>query len=352
MHALPAALPAPRTLDPAAAPPYRWGVLGTGWIASRFVPAVQHNTRQRFVAIASRDTSRAEAFARAHGLPRWYGSYQQLVLDAEVDVVYVATPHPAHLDCARQALEAGKHVLVEKPLALNAAQAGEIARLAADRGLFCMEALWTFFLPRLDVVRQVLEAGWLGEVRTVAAELGEHFTGEHRIMRLDLAGGPLLDLGTYPLALTTWLLGRPERVLALGQPHQAGVNGQLAAILADARGNLGIVHTTLLGVTPSAATIAGTRGTLFMPGVFCLPGDVVLTSIDGKHRVTFTEPRTGHGALYFEAAEVARCIAAGLRESPLRRLADSIVTLEAMDEIRRQVGIVFPGEGRAPWRAS
>jgi predicted dehydrogenase len=345
MPPFPTLLPAPRTPDPTAAPPLRWGVLGTGWIANRFVPAVQRHTRQTFVAIASRDAGRAEAFARAYGLPRWYGSYDELASDRAVDVVYVATPHPAHLEGARLALRAGKHVLVEKPLALNAAQAGEIARLAADRGLFCMEALWTFFLPRLDVVRQILEAGWLGEVRTVAAELGEHFTAEHRIMRLDLAGGPLLDLGTYPLALVTWVLGRPERVVAMGQAHEAGVNGQLAAILADAHGNQGVVHTTLFSATPSGATIAGTRGTLHLPGVFCLPGDVVLTSADGENRLAFTEPKTGHGALYFQAAEVARCIAAGLRESPLRRLADSVVTLQAMDEIRRQLGIVFPGEG-------
>jgi predicted dehydrogenase len=344
MASFPEALPAARTPPSEAAPAVAWGVLGTGWIADRFVRSLRRHTRQRLLAVGSRDADRSTAFAGRHGLPRGHGSYEELVTDPDVDVVYVATPHPAHHPCATLALEAGKHVLVEKPLALNAAQAADIARLAADRGRFCAEALWTFFLPRFDVVRQLLEAGTLGEVRTVLADHGEHFTAGHRILRADLAGGPLLDLGTYPVSLATWVLGAPERVLAAGQPHPAGVNGQAAAVLCDARGNQAVLHTTLFANTPTAATIAGTEATLTLPGPFYQPGDLLLASADGGRRLAFTEPRTAHDALHFEAAEVARCIAAGRLESPLRPLADSVTTLEVMDEIRRQLGIVFPDE--------
>jgi predicted dehydrogenase len=344
MPSFPEALPAARTPPSEAAPAVAWGVLGTGWIADRFARSLRRHTRQRLLAVGSRDADRSAAFAARHGLPRGHGSYEELVADPDVDVVYVATPHPAHHPCATLALEAGKHVLVEKPLALNAAQAADIARLAADRGRFCAEALWTFFLPRFDVVRQLLEAGTLGEVRTVLADHGEHFTAGHRILRADLAGGPLLDLGTYPVSLATWVLGAPERVLAAGQPHPAGVNGQAAAVLCDARGNQAVLHTTLFANTPTAATIAGTRATLTLPGPFYQPGDLLLASADGSRRLAFTEPRTAHDALHFEAAEVARCIAAGRLESPLRPLADSVTTLEVMDEIRRQLGIVFPDE--------
>jgi predicted dehydrogenase len=339
----PTALPAARTPPSEAAPPLRWGVLGTGWIADRFVRAVRRHTRQQVLAVGSRDAGRSAAFAAGHGLPHGYGSYEQLVADPDLDVVYVATPHPAHHPCARLALDAGKHVLVEKPLALNAAQAADIARLAADRGRFCMEALWTFFLPKFDVVRQLLDDGALGEVRTVQAEHGEWFAAGHRILRADLAGGPLLDLGTYPLALATWVLGAPERVLAAGQPHPAGVNGQAAVVLADARGNQAVLHTTLLSDTPTSAAIAGTSATLTLPGPFYQPGDLVLTSAGGDRQLTFTEPRTAHDALHFEAAEVARRIAEGRLESPTRPLAESILTLEVMDEIRRQIGITFAG---------
>jgi predicted dehydrogenase len=344
MPSFPTALPAARTPPSEAAPVMRWGVLGTGWIADRFVRSLQRHTRQQLLAVGSRDADRSAAFAARHGLPCAYGSYEELVGDPEVDVVYVATPHPAHLPCATLALEAGKHALVEKPLALNAGQAAEIARLAAASGRFCAEALWTFFLPKFDVVRQLLDDGALGEVRTVQAEYGEYFTAGHRIMRPDLAGGPLLDLGTYPLSLATWVLGAPQWVLAAGQPHPAGVNAQAAVILCDPRGNQAVLHTTLLSNTPTAATIAGTAGTLTLPGPFYQPGDLLLTSADGGQQLTFAEPRVAHDALHFEAAEVARCITAGRLESPARPLADSVATLEVMDEIRRQVEVRFPGE--------
>ncbi len=222
MSSFPTALPAARTPPSEAAPALGWGVLGTGWIAGRFVRSLQRHTRQRLLAVGSRDPGRSAAFAGDHGLPRGYGSYEALVADPDVDVVYIATPHPAHHPCARLALDAGKHVLVEKPLALNAAQAADIARLAADRGRFCMEALWTFFLPKLDVVRQLLEAGALGEIRTVQAEYGEWFTAGHRILRADLAGGPLLDLGTYPLSLATWVLGRRNGSWPPASPTRPG----------------------------------------------------------------------------------------------------------------------------------
>jgi hypothetical protein len=173
MTSFPTTLPPARTPPSEAAPALRWGVLGTGWIAERFVGSLQRHTRQRLVAVGSRDAGRSAAFASRHGLPRAHGSYEALVADPDVDVVYVATPHPAHHPCATLALEAGKHILVEKPLALNAAQATEIARLAADRGRFCAEALWTFFLPKFDIVRQLLADGVLGEVRTVLADHGE-----------------------------------------------------------------------------------------------------------------------------------------------------------------------------------
>ncbi|WP_063729560.1 Gfo/Idh/MocA family protein [Streptomyces sp. RTd22] len=341
MPAAPTALPAARTPDPMDAPALRWGVMGTGWIAERFVRSVQKHTRQRFTAVASRDAARAEDFAGRHGIPGSYGSYEDLAAAPDVDVVYIATGHTAHLACARIALEGGRHILVEKPIGLDAAQAAEIAELAAEQGLFCAEALWTFFLPKFDVIRQILDSGALGEIHTVLADLGEHFTAEHRILRPELAGGPLLDLGTYPVSLATWVLGAPEEALASGQPHPAGVNGQTSAILRGPQGSQAVLHTTLFSDTPTTATIAGTRATLSLPGPFYQPGDLVLTPSGGGPQLTYTEPRSAHDALHFEAAEVARCIAAGLRETPLRPLEDSVVTLRVMDEIRRLCAITF-----------
>jgi predicted dehydrogenase len=209
--------------------------------------------------------------------------------------------------------------------------------------VFFAEAMWTMFLPKFDVIRQLLESGALGEIRTVIADHGEYFASDHRIMRHDLAGGPLLDLGTYPISFATWILGEPAAVLAAGQGHPAGVNGQVSAVLSDAAGNQAVLNTTIFSTTPTTGVIAGTRATLTIPGPFYQPGDMTLTSAVGEV-LTYSEPAIGHDGLYFEAAEVARCITAGLLESPLRPLADSIATMRVVDEIRRQLGIVFDEE--------
>jgi predicted dehydrogenase len=337
---------APRTPDPMAAPALRWGILGTGWVAERFVASLRRRTRQQVVAVGSRDGDRAVAFAARHGIVRAHGTYGDLVTDREVDVVYVGTSHRSHLPCARLALEAGKPVLVEKPLALDAEQAREIAALAHERGLFCMEALWTLFLPRFDVVRQLLDDGAIGEVHTVLADCGERFGTDHRIMRPELDGGPLLDLGTYPIALARWVLGDPERVLATAQRHETGVDGQIAAIMVHPGGSQAVIHTTILSETPTSATIAGTEGAITLNGPFYQPGSVVQTSPAGERRTIFDEPAVAHDALHFQAAEAARCVAAGQLESPIRPLRESIATLAVLDEIGRQCSAVVSTASR------
>jgi predicted dehydrogenase len=326
-----------------AAPPLRWGVIGPGWIAERFIGSIRRHTRQEVLAVASRDLGRSTAFASKHDVARPYGSYQELLADSDVDVVYISTPHNAHYPCAQMSLRAAKHTLLEKPIALNTAQSAVLAGLAAEHNVFFMEALWTMFLPKFDVVRQLLENGALGEIRTVIADHGEYYTDDHRIMRHDLAGGPLLDLGTYPISLVSWILGEPTTVQATGQPHPAGVNGQASAITTDANGNQGLINTTLFSNTPTTAVIAGTAATLSIPGPFYQPGALTLTSATGK-ALTHTEPSIAHDGLFYEAAEAARCIAAGLLESPLRPLADSLAMMRVVDEIRRQIGIVFNEE--------
>ena len=338
----PASLPEPRTPSSRTAPIARWGVLGTGWIAERFIASLRRHSRQEVVAVASRDGARAAEFAHATAVTTSYGSYGELVSSEAVDVVYVATPHPAHLPCALLAIAAGKHVLVEKPLALDAAEAGRIADAARARGVFCMEALWSLFLPRYDVLRQLIADDTVGPVRTVLAEYGESFGPEHRILRPDLAGGPLLDLGTYPVALSTWLLGAPDTVHAAAIDHPAGVHGQVAALLGY-RNAQAVLHTTLLSGTPAAATIAGEKASVHLPGPAYQPGDVVLIGADGRVTASWTEPPVGHDALHHQAAHVARCLDEGATESPLRPLADSLTTLRALDAVRESAGISFAG---------
>ncbi len=335
---LPAQLPVARTPDPMDAPPLRWGILGTGWIAHRFCHALRVGTRQELVAVGSRALDTARRFADRHGIPRAHGSYADLVGDPDVDVVYIATPHNHHHDDAASALEAGKHVLVEKPMGTSAAQGRSLQAVAETRGRFLMEAMWTVFLPKFDVIRQLIHAGSLGTVRAVIADIGEHFEPDHRIWRADLVGGPLMDLGTYPLTLATWVLSGPVDVQALGTFAVDGLNVQAGMLLRTGSGALAALHTTQLGNTPTTATIQGEAATLEIAGPFYQPGPFTVRGIDGT-TLHWDEPRVAHSALHFQVAEVARRVAAGETGSPLRPLADTIAYLEVMDEVRRQLGV-------------
>jgi predicted dehydrogenase len=344
----PARLPASRVPDSMDAPVLRWGIMGPGWIAERFTESVQAHSRQVIAAVGSRSLARSKAFADTFAVPAAYGSYEELAAAPDLDIVYVSTPHNFHHSAASLAIEAGKHVLVEKPIGLNAAQARDIARQARAAGVFAAEAMWSFFLPKFDVVRQILEAGTLGTVTTVLAEYGEHFERSHRIFDPALAGGPLLDLGTYPLALITEVLGAPQQVRALGQQHESGVNAQLSAVMEFAGGSHAVMNTHLHNFTPTTATIAGSKATLTLDGPFNMPGGFELRFPDGS-RLRYDEPPGAHfEGLHYEAAAAARAVTSGQAEVPERTLGASIRTMEAADALRRQLGIKFPGEGNTP----
>jgi predicted dehydrogenase len=320
------------------APPLRWGVLGTGWIAGRFCTALRASTRQQVYAVGSRSSPTAARFARAVGAARAHGSYVDLVEDDAVDVVYIATPHHLHHPHARLALQAGKHVVVEKPMGVSAAEARDLADLASAKDRFLMEALWTFFLPKLDIVRQLLDDGVLGTLHSVVADIGEHFAAEHRIMRADLAGGPMNDLMTYPAALATWVLGAATEVasvatIAPAHLSPSGVDGQVAAALRTEAAGVASLTASILGDLPTTASVVGSRGSLVMDRYFYRPGGFTLLAHDARV-LRYDEARVDHAALFWQAAETARRITAGETFSPLRTPADTIVTLQLMDAIR------------------
>lgn len=339
----PAKLPQSRIPDPMEAPALRWGIMGTGWIADQFIRSVQAHTRQVIAAVGSRSKTSAGTFAARYGIETAHLSYESLVQDDSLDLIYVATPHTAHRDHALMALEAGRNVFVEKPMALDHAQASEIAAAAASRGLFLAEAMWTYFLPKFDVIDQLIEAGVLGEIKSVHTEYGEYFTRDHRIFDPALAGGPLLDLGTYPVSLLARLLGEARQVVGLKQDDPQGVHGQLAVVMQNAAGNLGTMATTLYGLTPTNAAIVGTNATIRFGSEFNLPGPFSLISADGSERLEYQEPATRHfEGLCFEAAEVARCIHAGHPGTSKRPVEDTLATMQILDQIREDAGIMFP----------
>ncbi|MET1088857.1 MAG: Gfo/Idh/MocA family oxidoreductase [Arthrobacter sp.] len=339
----------PQSRVPASrdAPVLRWGIMGPGWIAERFTESIQAHTGQVIAAVGSRSLSRSKVFAETYDVAAAYGSYQELAAAPDIDIVYVCTPHTGHHAAAALAIDAGKHVLIEKPIGLNAGQAQDIARRAEEAGVFAAEAMWTFFLPKFDVIRQILYAGTLGTITTVVAEYGERFDRTHRIFNPELAGGPLLDLGTYPLALVTEVLGSPERLFAVGQPHESGVNAQLSAVMQFDGGAQAVVNTHVHNFTPTAASVVGSEATLTIEGPFNMPGGFEVRFPDGT-LLRHDEPAGGHfEGLHYEAAAAARAIAAGSTQASQRTLAASIRTLEVADEVRRQLRVVFPGEAGA-----
>ena len=338
-------LPAPRESDLAAAPPIRWGIVAPGWIAEQFTATVHRTTRSRVVAVGSRSLDRAQRFAAAYGVERAYASYEQLVSDSDVDAVYVASPHSHHHEHALLALSAGKPTLVEKAFTQSAVQAVDVVAAARDRGLLLMEAMWTRFLPHMDVARQLLIDGVLGEICVVAADHGQYFDvgPEHRLLNPALAGGALLDLGVYPISFVSFALGAPDTITARGDLGATGVDVQVSAVLQSGAAH-GLVSTTQRAKTPTTATISGTMARIEIPGDFYRPQPIAVVARDGETLTADGGPIDGHAGLAYQAAHFARLLAEGRVESPLLPLDETVAIMQTMDEIRRQIGLSYPNE--------
>jgi predicted dehydrogenase len=328
------------------APPLRWGILAPGGIAHAFATAVRARTSQHVVAVGSRNPGRAQEFADEFAVRRAHGSYDDLVGDPDVEAVYVASPHSEHHEHALLALRAGKPVLVEKAFTRNAAEAREVVDVARTANLLAQEAMWTRFLPHIDVVRRALEDGLLGDVHTVFADHGQKLFphGPQRLSDPALAGGALLDLGIYPVSFASFVLGRFTSTTAHGTVTDTGVDGQVGIVLEAESGAVANVSATMLTKTPTTASICGTAARIDITGDFYRPGAVVrLVAPDGAVLDEYTDPEPELG-LHQEAVEVARLVDAGHLESPLLPQSETVAIMEVLDEVRRQVGVSYPGE--------
>ncbi|MGC3995140.1 MAG: Gfo/Idh/MocA family oxidoreductase [Propionicimonas sp.] len=345
--AFPQVLPTSRVPELTAAPPLRWGILAPGWIAGGFASALRSYTRQELVAVGSRTRSRAEEFASRFGIPNVHEGYRSLVEDPQVDAVYVASPHSQHAELALLAIEAGKHVLVEKPFTRNAAEARTVVDAARARGVALMEAMWTRFLPRHDIVRQLLADGALGELEFLAADHGQPISHVPRMQDPALAGGALLDLGIYPVSFACFVLGIPGAITASGTLTAAGVDRQVASVFGDFAGHPGVhaqVSCTMGAKTPTTAVVTGSEARIELDGEFYAPGSVRVVTAGGE-RITSAEPELhSHHALAFEGAHFAQLVADGRTESPLLPLDETVAIMDVLDRIRGQVGVVYPGE--------
>ncbi|MEI6169016.1 MAG: Gfo/Idh/MocA family oxidoreductase [bacterium] len=322
----------------------RWGILGPGRIAKKFALGLQSVPDAKLVAVGSRTPGKAEALAAEFGAPRVHASYEALAADPEVDVVYVATPHPMHLEAAMLCMKAKKAVLCEKPFTLNARDSQELIECARRENVFLMEAMWTRFLPPMVQVREWLARGAIGEPRMVMADFGfrTDWNPQGRALNPHLGGGALLDVGIYPLALASMVFGGAPLMIT-GQCHlgETGVDEQSAMVLSYPGGALAVLTCAVRTHTAHEARIMGTEGSIYLPG-FWHATEATLT-IPGKGSETAAPVRVGNGYNY-EAVEVGNCLRAGLKESRIMPLSETLTTMRTMDELRRQWGLVYPQE--------
>ncbi|WP_214650981.1 Gfo/Idh/MocA family protein [Brachybacterium halotolerans] len=335
-------LPAPRLLDPASVPSLRWGVIGTG-IAAKFVRGIAARTQQKVVAVAARDAEKTRDFAAEHAIPTVHPDVDALLEDDDVDVVYIATPHPLHREQALAAIAAGKHVLIEKPIAMSAGEAREILDAGRAAGVLVTEAMWTRYLPQADVIRQVLDAGALGDVSLVRADFGfvMPMDPEHRLWSPELGGGAMLDAGVYPVSFASSVIGRPSAISAIGAVAGTGVDAA-ANILVDTEGGAqAVLSTSLLASLPVEASIHGSAGRLEVASPFFGPTGLrlVLGSIGGDEIATWTDGTGGelHDGLGYQATAFAQFVGEGLVESPVHPHEEIVSVMATIDEVRRQI---------------
>lgn len=323
--------------------PLRWGILGCGSIADKFATGLQSVPDAKLVAAASRSQDKAAAFADKFGATHRHGSYEALAQDAEVDAVYVATPHPMHAEHSILCLNAGKAVLCEKPFTVNAAQAEQMIAVARARNVFLMEAMWSRFFPLMGRVRELVKSGAIGDVRMVQADFGFRagVNPEGRLFNPALGGGGLLDVGVYALSLASMLLGTPTQVTGVAQMGETGVDEQAALSLMYEGGRIASLTTGIRTNTPHEAHVLGTDGMIKLHSPWWKLAKITVTA--GGKEETVDEPFEGQGMNY-EAAHVGACLAAGKTESDIMPLDETLEIVRTMDTLRAQWGLRYPME--------
>lgn len=364
--------------------PIRWAILGTGAIAREFATGLQGLPDTELWAVGSRTLASADAFAQLFQVAKRYGSYAELVQDPDVDAIYIATPHTRHKDDCILCLDAGKAVLCEKPFTVNAREAQDVIAAARRNNVFCMEAMWMRFMPLIQRVKQLIDSGEIGDVRTLTAEFGypTEYDPANRFFNPELAGGALLDRGSYGLSLAFYLFGAPSEVVGQACLGETGVDEQSGILLRYPDGKQALLAATLRTFGSNTATVTGTRGRIVIHEPFCRPDQISVTPLSDAPVVTtsqppksasglkrqlaayvkrspllkqlaavarnrshtITQPIEGNGFNY-EAAEVMRCLRRGETESAIMPLAQSLQIMEVMDQLRQQWNLRYPQDG-------
>jgi len=339
---------------------WRWGILSTGKIAQDFVTSLKDVKTAQIVAVGSRNLDDAKAFAKKFGISSAYGSYEELVQDKTVEIIYIGTPHIFHKDNIILAMNHNKHVLCEKPLVINQIEAKEVVALAQAKNLFLMEAMWSRYIPFMNKIRSLLEEGVIGDVRLVEANFG--FRAGREVRRLwepSLAGGATLDIGIYPLTLASLVYGggKPSQVIVSGELSDTKVDEQVSVVLKYGQGQIATLNFTIAAPLSNVAVITGTKGRIHLRGPMWHCTEQLVLAVQGQKEEVFDFPIPSQGrfynfhnsaALHHEAEEVHRCLESKQIESELMTLKESLNILAIMDHIRAELGVIYPTEKHAP----
>jgi predicted dehydrogenase len=322
----------------------RWGILGTGKIARVFAQALITLPEAEIVAVGSRTQESADVFANEFNIPARHSSYEKLAKDPKVDVIYISTPHNLHAQNTILCLNSGKSVLCEKPFTVNANEAREVVKVAREKKLFLMEAMWARFIPMYSKVKEWISQDIIGEIRMLTADFGFDFgwQPEGRALNPDLAGGALLDVGIYPISFAFWIFGKkPERITSIAYIGTTGVDEQNAMIFGYERGRIAVLTSACQTITQKEAFIAGTKGLIKIHTPFWRSQRAQIIKNDKEEFIDV--PYEGNGYNY-QAVEVMNCLLEGKLESSIMPLDESIIIMETMDEIRDQWNLKYPFE--------
>ncbi|XP_066484835.1 trans-1,2-dihydrobenzene-1,2-diol dehydrogenase-like [Tiliqua scincoides] len=326
----------------------RWGICSAGKIshdflvALRTLPAKDHQV----VAIAARSLSRAQEYAKNHDIPKAYGSYEELAQDPDVDVVYVGVVHPYHLSTTLLFIKAGKHVLCEKPLGMNAAEVKMMVQAAQEKKVFLMEACWTRFLPAMEKIRSFLKQRAVGDVVALQAHFGIPLLSVPRCVEKELGGGALLDIGVYCVQLACMIFNgeKPESIVASGFLHKTEVDNMASIILNYSGQRQAVLTYTMTVQMSNRASISGTEEIIEIPEPFWCPTQLIIK--EQKEEFPLPPPSQklnflNSTGLRYEAEHVRQCLLQGLKESPIMSHRDSELVHSILDEVRRQLGVCY-----------
>ena len=320
---------------------FRIGIIGAGWIARKMCRAISPFTDMEIYAIASRTMEKAEAFAAEHNIRKAYGSYEEMVCDPAVDLVYIATPHSHHYDHAMLALEHGKPVLVEKAFTANVRQAEKLIETARSKGVFITEAIWTRYMPLSHKIKEIMESGIIGEPRVLTATLCYMMENKERIVRGDLCGGALLDLGVYTLNFARMYFGT-DIVKTVTNCHlgPSGMDMHESISLSFADGKMANLQSGALCLNDRQGIISGTEGYIKVDNINCPEVVEVYRNYELVERYTKDDDMVN--GYEYQVIECRRCINEKLMESPMMPHEETISIMKQMDDLRKEWGVRYP----------